>query len=43
MVYFAFKALCFQVVDEKIFLSDALLKISGENSVKIVKNNDKQA
>ena len=26
-----------------IFLSDALLKIPGENSVKIVKNNEKQA
>lgn len=34
MVYFAFKALCFRAVDEKIFLSDALLKNSGENSVK---------
>ena len=36
-MYFAFKALCLQVVDEKIFPSDSLLKISGKNSVKIVK------
>jgi len=38
MVYFAFNALCFQVVDEKFFLSDALLKFPGENSEKIMTN-----